>query len=458
MIEMKGLRTSASLRVTVLVALLISVFSVISLSVQYLQVRSELARSQINDLQADLDAYSALYDQRRIPALRQAMEFRATARPTYDYVYLLLDKKGQVLAGNIPEWPAGLAPIGNGFQTDPIAEFEMTTPDNHTDAYIGVARDLPGGFPLLVAHSLSRQTQLLSDLRRRIFYVALGMSALSILGGWMVSRLVLGRINRINRLADKVAQGDLDARIPGPQTPDEFGALENHLHYMLDRIGALQKSTSDLSDAIAHELRTPLNRIRQRLNELDADDETVIALEAELQSTVAIFDALLDITAAEAATGSKPGLKPVCLSDICQNVFDLYEPLAEDRHLEMTCALPPDLWVLGDTNLIARLLANVLDNALKFTSSGDTVHLSLVPSGMYYNLTLSDSGPGLPKGLQDRAFERFTRGDQVDTVPGHGLGLALVKAIALRHGAKLRIVPDKKGFAVETRWPKLEQL
>jgi signal transduction histidine kinase len=448
-------RRSASLRLTVLVALVISAVSLISLALLYDQVVRAFDQRQIEELQADLDGYSALYDQRRIIAVRQAMEFRATENEGLERVFLLLGKDGEVLGGNIPAWPDGIQPDGSGFGVVPAVAFTLTAPDGVAASYLGVARTLPGGFPVLVARSMADRDRLVTLMRNVIAAVALAMAVLSLGAGWLVSGMVLGRITKVNRLADQVAAGDIEARIPGPRSDDEFGRLESHVHAMLDRIGALQRATAQLSDAIAHELRTPLNRIRQKLDSIRGQDDLAEDLKEELRSTIRLFDALLDIAAAEADTGNRPGLKPVNLTEICRTVFDLYAPMGEENGQVLHFEADPDLMVLGDPNLVAQLVANLLDNALKFTGTGDTITLSLRDRPNGHTLRISDTGAGVAEDLRDRLFDRFARAETTRDRPGHGLGLALVRAIAARHGAKLGLPTVEKGFAVETVWPKL---
>ena len=434
-------------------AVLISVISLLGLGVQYVQVRAEFDRSLLAELQTDLDGYSAIYEQRRIISVRQAMEFRAQLQPGLDRVFLLQDKKKQFLAGNIAHWPNGLIANAGGFGTRQTTQFKLTGDDGITRGYIGVALDLPGGFPMLLAHSTHSRAQLLANMRWVILMFGLVMLALSGASGWVVSRIVIGRIDRVNALADRVVAGNLKARITGQRSNDEFGRLESHVHAMLDRIEALQQATFRLSDNIAHELRTPLNRIRQKLDQLTGQEDLVDALNLEIANAIRVFESLLDIAAAEAATGSKPGLVLVSLSETCESVFQLYEPLAEDRGLTFTRNLVPDLWVLGDGNLIAQLLSNLVDNALKFTPEGESVTLELSTNAGTHHLVISDTGPGLPDDLLDRVFDRFSRAERDRAISGHGLGLALVQAIATRHGAKLSILNREKGFAVETMWP-----
>jgi len=445
----RSLATSAALRVTLIVAAGIIVLSLSAMALQYRITARALETRQREVLSAELSGFAQFYEQRRIPGLREAIEARATLTPPEEALYLLQDRNGTTLAGNISDWPETLAPDGDLFSPAPLQGITA-----NGIAYLGVARELPGGFPFLAARAWTPVTGTLEDLRGTIFWVAAGLAALALLAGWLVARAVVGRIDRINALADRVAEGDLSARLPGPQSPDEFGALERHFNQMLDRIEALNRATHRLSDAIAHELRTPLNRIRQRLDRLQGQDEDVAAIREDMAGTVRIFDSLLDISSAEAASGQRPGLVPVDLSAIAAEVYELYEPLAEDKGLTPKAEIAPGAWVLGERNLIAQLVSNLLDNAIKFTGPGESLTLALA-TGERHTLTVSDTGPGVPEDIRATVFDRFTRGARDRDVAGHGLGLALVQAIATRHGAKLTLPPVQRGFRIEIAWPKL---
>jgi signal transduction histidine kinase len=442
----------ASLRLTLAVAGGIILISLAAMVAQYRLTERSLTARQVELLDSDLASFAALYEQRRIPALRQGIEFRAGTDPA-EAVYLLQDKARQKLAGNIDLWPDPLPTEGDSFAPEGLRRFNVII-GNRLQSYQGVARLLPGGFPLLVARGTGEVDATLAELRRLIWVVAGFMVLAALAAGWTVARLVLRRIERLNGLADRVAAGDLAARLPGPRSADEFGALETHVHQMLDRIEALNRATHRLSDSIAHELRTPLNRIMQKLRGLHGQDQEIAAIESEMRQAVRIFDSLLDISSAEAQSGSAAGVVPVDLSRVAAEVYELYEPVGEEKGLTMTSAIAPGLWILGDRNLIAQLLSNLLDNAIKFTPEGQSVALTLAEAPDRHLLTVADTGPGLPDDIRGAAFERFTRAGRDRGVKGHGLGLALVQAIAARHGAKLHLVPVTQGFAVETAWPK----
>ncbi|MFN5998997.1 MAG: sensor histidine kinase, partial [Paracoccaceae bacterium] len=131
--------------------------------------------------------------------------------------------------------------------------------------------------------------------------------------------------------------------------------------------------------------------------------------------------------------------------------------LAEDRGLVTEAHITPNLQILGDRNLIAQVLSNLLDNASKYCAAGDHLTLTITPEDDRILMCIADTGPGLPEDLKAEAFDRFTRAERDRATPGHGLGLALVRAIAARHGARLTLPPTDKGFALEIRWPRLQQ-
>ncbi|WP_323766244.1 HAMP domain-containing sensor histidine kinase [Marinovum sp.] len=449
------LARSASLRLSLAIAGLILFVALLAMAVQYRTAAGALARQQTELLQADFDRIAELHDQRRTPALRQAQgapggEALGAAMPG-ELLYLLQDGAGQTLAGNLADWPEALPPPEAGEAAPRV--FALSADDGR---YTGIARVLPGGFPLLVARADPVTGDTLAEMRGTIAWMALALLAMAALTGGFVSRLVLRRIDRVNALADRVAAGDLSARLPGVRSADEFGALEDHVHAMLDRIQNLNAATNRLSDSIAHELRTPLNRIAQKLDRLEGQPALVGEIRGELRGTIRIFDALLDISGALAEQGQRPGLAPLDLSRMAGEVFDLYEPVAEEAGLQCRCEVEAGLHILGDRSLLAQLISNLLDNAIKFCTPGDTITLRLTRQGARHLLEVSDTGPGVPEDIRADLFERFTRAERDRDKAGHGLGLALVQAIAARHGAKLDLPPRPKGFAIAIAFPKLD--
>ena len=442
------IRPSATFRLAAVVALTVAALSLLGMALQYRLVAARLHEQTERLLAADLGGLAALYDQRRIIALREAIDYRVATSGGGEML-LLMDRQGQVLAGTRKAWPAALEPLGDKIALDPAVEFE----DSGT-RWLGVARELPGGFPLLVARSLGPVDGTLKALRRGILGLGVLMLAAGAGVGWLAAGRVMGRIQRVNVLADRVAAGDLAARLPGARSADEFGLQETHVHAMLDRIEALNRATHRLSDTIAHELRTPLNRMLQKLQDVQGQEEVTGALKAEMRQAIKVFDALLDISRAEADKGAG-GLVPVDLSALVAEVWELYEPAAEDRGLVPSAEIAGGISVLGDRSLIAQLLSNLLDNALKYARPGDSLRVVLAEGVDRPLMTVADSGPGLPPEIAGEAFEPFVRGARDQAKPGHGLGLALVSAIAARHGARLSLPAVERGLTVQIAWPRL---
>lgn len=445
--EDRPLRARATLRLAAGMALAIALISALAMALQYRMVATRLTEAQTRLLTADLDALEALYEQRRIIALREAIEFRALSDS--EGMLLLMSRDGDILAGTLDAWPAGLMTTGEGFTVDPAQE--ITRGDTR---WLVVARELPGGFPLLVGRSLAPVDATLAALRQGMAGLLIAILAAGAGVGWLAAAWVMARIGRVNALADRVASGKLDARLPGPRSADEFGLLESHVHNMLDRIENLNRATHRLSDTIAHEMRTPLNRMLRKLDRIEGQEEVTEEVRAEMRQAIRVFDSLLDISRAEADQGGG-GLVPVEMSATVAEVWDLYEASAEDKGLITGAEIEPGLTVLGDRHLIAQMVANLLDNAIKYCSPGESLRVTLT-GGERVVLRVADTGPGLPDEMKGEVFERFVRAerDRARGIKGHGLGLALVRAIALRHGARLALPRVEKGLTVEIAWPR----
>lgn len=435
-----------------LMALAVALLSLAAMLLQYGLVGHRLNEGQRDLLAADLGGFAALYQQRRVIALRQAIEYRTEAGNA-DEAFRLADREGRILAGRLPEALAALAPSGDGFSLDPAQEVQVDGA-----RWLAVSRELPGGFALVAGRSLAPVDATLAALRRGMVALMAGLLIAGALVGWLAARQVMGRIGRLNALADRVAAGDLDARLPGPRSRDEFGLLETHVHAMLDRIANLNRATHRLSDTIAHEMRTPLNRMLARLGRIEGQEALADSIRADMRQAIRVFDSLLDISRAEADRGSGGGLVPVDLSQVVAGMWEFYEAAAEEHGLKTGARIAPGLSVLGDRNLLAQMVANLLDNAIKYCAPGDGLRIEL-GGGERIVLRVADTGPGLPPGMGEEVFERFTRAerDRKGAIKGHGLGLALVRAIALRHGARLSLPAVERGLTVEIAFPPLAE-
>jgi signal transduction histidine kinase len=214
---------------------------------------------------------------------------------------------------------------------------------------------------------------------------------------------------------------------------------------MLDRIGRLMEGVRQVSNAIAHDLRTPIARARTRLEDASLHAETPADLHAaierataDLDGIVAVFQALLRIAEIEAGS-RRAAFARVDLTPPLAGVAELYEAVAEARGVTLVANLPDHTPIFGDAALVQQAVANLVDNAVKFSPDGGTATLSVLVRTGGVEIEVTDHGPGIAADERQKATQRFYRGEAARHTPGSGLGLALVQAVAQLHGGTLRL-------------------
>ncbi len=306
------------------------------------------------------------------------------------------------------------------------------------------------------SYILLGRTQDEAGLERDV--MAVGLLALALAGfvafviGPMASLRLVRRVEAVNAACEAFGAGDLTARAPGASASDEFGALARSVNAMFERIDALVGGLREVSNQAAHDLRTPIARLRANLDTVraaDTLDQARTAADAAIAETNAIletFDALLDL--AEIKAGSTVVLSPVDLSAIARQAADLYRPVAEDAGIALTLDLQP-AHVAGEQALLIRVVANLLDNAIKYCPPGSTVSIIVKHVEDSVELAVLDDGPGVPAAARSDLLKPRVRGAAASG-PGLGLGLALVSAVAARHAAQLRLRdgPGQRGLCV----------
>jgi signal transduction histidine kinase len=230
---------------------------------------------------------------------------------------------------------------------------------------------------------------------------------------------------------------------------------------MLDRITGLMETVRQVSDNIAHDLRTPLTRLRSRLEIArgqlgDANSEARAAVEQateEADGLLATFNALLRIARIEAEQ-RREGFAAVDLVPLLTDVAELYEPVAAERDQTLTLQVREVAPIDGDRDLLFQAIANLVDNAIKYTPAGGRIALGLEPKGEGAEVYVADTGPGIPADQRERVFDRFHRLESSRSTPGSGLGLSLVRAVARLHGATIRLTDNAPGLRVALLLPR----
>lgn len=383
--------------------------------------------------------------------LEAAVQERAAAEPNRRAIYLLVGPTGAFVAGNLDRFPVGQVESGAfvSFEVQ-VSSGGRRLPVTH----VAVAEivQLEGGGRLLVGRDVHDNVQT-QKLMGMAILIGLGaMVVLGMAGGFVMSRWMLNRLERINRATARIMAGDLSQRIR-TDGGDEFTELAQNLNAMLERIERLLVSMRQVTDDIAHDLRTPLTRMRSRIEvalmgEPGAEEMRGL-LEATLQDAdrlIETFNALLAIARAEA--GAQHGeWERIDLTELARDVVDLYEPLAEERGISLQLVAGKGAVIQGHRQLVAQAIANIADNAVKYTPDGGIV--TIVTGGSPApSVTVTDTGPGIPEHLREKAKQRFVRLDPQRSTPGSGLGLSLVEAVAKLHDARLELGDNAPGLKV----------
>jgi signal transduction histidine kinase len=386
-------------------------------------------------------------------ALGQLILRRQRIVHAHQFLYLLLDPQGRVVAG---ELPVASARVGWGeISVAEPAESNEPSDGQSTVRTYGVR--LADGSRLIVGRNTSDLDELSDWLRLVTLWSGLGITILALGGGSLIASTFLRRLDGVNRTLQHIMGGRLEERVPAIGMGDEFDRLTGNLNLMLDRTQALMDGLRQVSTDIAHDLRTPLSRLRQHLESMrsltrpeDLEGSIDDAL-AQVDDVLTTFHALLRIGQIEAGAG-RARFEPVDLSAVMERVRLAYETAAEDGGKILSAQIMPGVMVDGDPQLLTQLFANLLENALRHAGENAHITMKLALVGAVASAIVADDGPGVPAEERDRVLRRFYRLDASRSTPGSGLGLALVAAIADLHGAKLALSDGDPGLAVEVRF------
>jgi signal transduction histidine kinase len=351
-------------------------------------------------------------------------------------LYLLLAPDGQRLAGNLESLPD---------EFDPNVQWYGIALDRNGaqgEARLFAMR-LPSGSRLAVGRDIGEKLRLRALLTEGLAWSAGVALLFAFFGAALLRRALEARLAPATGTAALIAAGDLSPRVPLTGREDEFERLGQSMNTMLDRIAHLMEGVRGVSDAIAHDLRTPIARARSRLEEaLDSSDDPVAlkgALErgiADLDNVTRVFQAVLRIAEVEAGA-RRAAFEPMDLVPLLADAADLYSATAEEKGQTLNTDWPVALPLTGDRDLLLQALANLLDNAVKFTPPGGAIALSAWCQDGDVIVRVSDAGPGLSPEDRERVGERFFRADTARATPGSGLGLSLVRAVVQLHGGTL---------------------
>ena len=431
---------SASLRLALVYALLFVLSAIVFMSFIWWATIGLLEREVDAAISADARALSERWIEGGLPALADTIQQRLEGNVDDDAVYLMVDEAGARIAGNLGAWPRDVVRTDVTYQLPISRDGMRSLADVHAFA-------LPGGFRLLVGRDVRARAILKRLLTDTLVWAMLMVGVLGLSGAFVVRSLFRRMVRNVARTTGAIAAGDLAQRVPLSGSGDEFDRVAETINDMLDRIARLMDGVRQVSNSIAHDLRTPITRARARLE--DAAEhapgvpEMRVAIDravADLDGVTAVFEALLRIAEIEAGA-RRSAFAIVELSALLDNLAELYTAPAEDQGLVLERLPSPPITLAGDRRLIQQAVANLLDNAIKFSSPGGVVRLSATADALQVRVAVRDQGIGMQPAELARASERFFRAESSRNTPGSGLGLSLVQAVAQLHGGRLELGP-----------------
>jgi signal transduction histidine kinase len=432
-----SLRGSIVARLAVGYGLLVALSVAVLSTVFYFGTVGVFERSMDNKIQAIALRLASAWNEGGDEELVRQIDLQLHDRIDSDTELVgLLDAGGRRLAGNLPPWD-GKPPQGQ-------LVFDQMKRKKGVVSVRLLSMPLGGNLRLVVGRDLSELDAIREVVERALLISSSVSLLLAFAGALLFRRLIESRIGRIRRTAARIAAGELSSRIE-VQGKDEFARLGTDINQMLDRIESLMEGVRHVSNSIAHDLRTPLSRVRSRLERAlgaTADPQAMIgdarlAIE-EIDNVIGLFDKLLQIAAAESGVRTS-SFDPVDIAAIARDMAELYEVSADERGMLLRYTGPEALSVRGDRDLLATALASLIDNAIKYAPDGAWVDIGVQGGQEEVVVSVRDYGPGVPEADIGKLCERFYRVDQSRHLPGNGLGLSIVTAIAQLHGAGLRL-------------------
>jgi len=365
-------------------------------------------------------------------------------------IYLLSDANGRIVTGNIPAWTDATTPA------DQLVDHAVMREGRQSHARILLHRFADGTL-LVVGRDMSDLAEIGALIAGAIWTGGALALVLSIVGTMVFHRTLENRIGAIRQTARDIQLGNLSRRIVTSDKLDEFGHLSEDINHMLDRIETLMEGVRSVSDTVAHNMRTPLSRIRMRLEEAGRAQSDpgarelaqIYAIE-QIDGLTTLLDKLLQIAEAESGTRRQP-FALINLGDVIAPIIELYDAAADAQRISLIARIEGSPVILGDKDLLASVLANLLDNALKYAGDSTTIQVMATHDVQTVTLVVQDRGPGIPFIEREKVLRRFYRLDSDGH--GNGLGLSIVAALISLHGGDVVLEDAAPGLRVRIIFP-----
>ena len=436
-------------RLTLSYTVLFGFLSLAAFALVYIHIAGDLNQQTDDRLRATIRELTKTREDGGLSGLQEEFDRESTAAGKERSFFRLLDSKGRSVASSGQrvweelQWnPTNISSGSVQFRRVRIHEFEYPIRI--------IATSLQDGF-LLQAGIIDDKDEVLETYRETFSTAFFLVLVLGGIGAYMIARTAMSGVREVTKAAARIAAGDLDQPISKGNRGEEIEALATMFNTMQKRVAGLIDELKAVVNNVAHDLRMPITRMRgvaettltRDANRESYRDMAVTVIE-ESDRLVGQINTILEL--AEIEAGIKVlALKKINLAEIVQKAVELYQPAAEERDITLSVRIDDQPHTLsGDQDSLQRLLANLLDNAIKFTPDRGKIEIALTAKENCVVLSVTDNGPGIEKEDKEHIFDRFYRGDASRSISGNGLGLALVKAIAGKHNGTVVVHSDGK--------------
>jgi signal transduction histidine kinase len=374
--------------------------------------------------------------------------------PRHQRPFGLFDARGIHLAGGYPGPMPRIAVFDK-----PFSVRLESLPDNPPGRCI--AARLPDERISLQCQNARELDHFDEELLHALVSTGLATLAIGLVGACFIGFSAMRRLAAVTESIEEIVAGNLGRRLPVRSQHDDVDRLVVVVNGMLDEIERLMHEVKGVCDAIAHDLRTPMTRMLGALDRAQRRATTEVEYRAAIDEAIVetggmlrTFNALLRISEIESGV-RRSGFIRVDMAAVADDVFEFYEPTAEERQVHFDVHRPPghSFVIQGDPNLLFEALANLVDNALKFTTAGGHVQIVLQESANTASIVVTDDGPGILPSEREAVLRRFYRGEYSRHAPGSGLGLSLVSAVAGMHGMRVGFHDVPRGLEIALSWP-----
>ncbi|RLB19680.1 MAG: two-component sensor histidine kinase [Deltaproteobacteria bacterium] len=451
--DLHNIPKTISFRLTAWYSIIFILASFLLFAIAYFLVSSTLEKHSREAIQGKVKELALLYQKGGIPALEKEINSVKKFHPKRPFFIRIADAENKTL----------FLRLGYQWAEFDIKTLEKTPPDPERQwTLLRSAEDknilqietfqLPDHRWLQVGQTSEETGKLLDRFREIFAAVIIPLVLLGFAGGAFLAFRALRPIRALIHTVHSVETGDMTARVPAPGTGDELDELVRLFNGMLEKIETLILGMKGALDNVAHDLRTPMTRLRgiaeialQSDLKGDACRETLGRCIEECDQILTMLNTLMDISEAETGT-MRLDRREIAVRDLLASAADLYAYVAEDKNITIDVQAPQDLTISADPARMAQVLANLLDNAVKYTPEGrGEIKMAAWKEKNGVTLSVKDQGTGIPEEDRSRIWDRLYRGDRSRHQRGLGLGLSLVRAVVKAHGGTITVEsePDK---------------